>query len=398
MADSSKRRNNSTVRNKNKNGEMFNGNISIKNLKNSLKRSNALNRTVVIYKILKNPVHEYDIYDLLYLHSHPLPTIEQLQTQTMFELGGLRYGGRYPDIIIDKNDVTRSSEMLQKIDIDTTCKTVSEGLFKIVDYVRSRFHTDKAVKFFVNPATGLPDVSKSWESTIDLATSCFVESTYDCHNSNSCYAKKKIYTNTTTNITGLPYLIGDCREHAWLSGFLTQMYFLQFCPSEKREVFIFYTKSYVVDDVAKTVQFLEDHVFTLFISPNTKKIFVVDPLYAAKPESGTYLLFNSEQVTPVKISELADYSGIGDLLKSLCNYNRPSPSPLFECGKVFVDHKQTSRIVNVPIFYDGSLKFIDEPGNPDPGMMKILNHNYNFKNLINWKIHSSWCSKNATNK
>src|SRR3982750_4802458 len=61
--------------------------------------------------------------NVIFSHSHPFPELKDIGLKDNFDpdssvnramivLGGIRFGGRYPDIIIDKYDFIRAKNML----------------------------------------------------------------------------------------------------------------------------------------------------------------------------------------------------------------------------------------------------------------------------------------------
>jgi hypothetical protein len=371
------------------------GTRSQKRLMNTLRRTNRNRNSYPLHTPPAPAI--YSLIELINLHSQPLPPIDILKTHTLFITGGIRYGGRYPDIIINYNDLIRAQHILS--DVFGSNKVCSDqddiptALFSIVDYVRQRFHTSDAVRYKVNPTTGLTNISESWKSTIDMANDCFIHSVFNCNDTNSCSVAKKMYPNTSTNVTALPYLIGDCREHAWLSGFLSYVYFNAICPQNNRQIRILYTKTYNINDTTQTITFRIEHVFVLFYSPSGK-IYIIDPLhYHVKPSSGTYAKMNSGEIKTIQLSTLSSYKGFNELITAISTYKRDILSPILETGEVYVENNKIARIMSVPMLYDGSMKFLETPNNLDEDTVLVLNHEYKTYDLEYWDSHKDWCEK-----
>lgn len=333
-------------------------------------------------------------------YTHYLPREDELEDKRMYVMGGIRFGGRYPDIIIDKHDFPRAKQILETSvfgrNMSQSCGNFVKDILSIVKYVRKSFHTDNAVKFEIGD-DGIPKVDTAWTETIDKATACFLEEIYQCKGWNDCKRSKTSLPNSFTNITALPYFVGDCREHAWLSGFLAHAY-IQYCCDRDSCVYgdvrILYTKAYLIDDSKKFIRFLEDHVFVIY-RDKEGRVFIIDPLYAEDidPE-GNYIKYNSNVANPIRLCDVSQYEGFSSLLQATCLYpNRGSSSPALHCGNVFVDNKPRARIANVPIHYDGTSKYLEN----DTRLQSIddvlaLNKVLKLSDLHYWQNHNSWCS------
>jgi hypothetical protein len=333
------------------------------------------------------------LQELIERNSHPFLSEEQMKDSrtAMFVKGGLRFGARYPDIVVDQFDYVRGRNILLQAGVETSSCSSKEkqvSITKIVNYVRRCFHTNDMLKWVLN-SEGFPEINDSWTSTIDKATQCFVNTVYQCDTSDECYAKKKKYTNTTTNVTALQYMLGDCREHAWLGAFLVNVYIRDCCARAQRgcdsQVRVFYTQAYVVDDSKQTVRFLEDHVFVIYLAGN--EVFIVDPLYS-RPSSGkNYLLYDTTRARVVEASDISAYAGA----KSILDANEKS-GLMLECGSVIVNDKKIARIVNVPKYYDGSY-FAEEDPDVSAESALLLNRLIEVSKLSHWNSHEDWCKQ-----
>ena len=369
--------------------------FSRKNLLPKLQRNERNRNALQITMAGKPPTFatELDTY------THYLPLENEIKDKRMYVVGGIRFGGRYPDIIIDSNDFKRAQEIFQTTifpeGLDDACSHFVKSILKIVKYVRTAFHTDNAVKFEIGD-DGIPKVDTAWTQTIDKGTSCFLEEIYKCKGWNGCKIEKVKLPNSLTNITALPYFIGDCREHAWLSGFLSHV-FIQNCCDQYRcyqgDIRIFYTKAFLIDDTKKFIRFLEDHVFVIFRDKDGK-ITIIDPLYAEEADAeGNYIKYNSNVSAPIRLCDLSTYTGFQDLLAATCLYkDRGSSSPVLHCGNVFLNNKAYARIGNVPIIYDGTTKYIPNDSRiQSTEDILALNKLFKKTNLHYWKNHNSWC-------
>lgn len=343
--------------------------------------------------ILEVQYKSVTLFDVLDKYTHPLPNKNLPNNRAVFVTGGLRFGGRYPDIIIDKGDFARGEKILRNIGITfpSSCNLTEFSITSIVNKVREYFHTEKAVKFEIDGE--YVKTTDDWANTIDKSSKCLIEKVYDC--TTDCQDKKKEYKNTTTNVTFLPYLIGDCREHAWLSGFLSELYHSSCCSRSgcDKKIRIFYTKVYICDDINHKLIYLEDHVFVLYITKNN--VYIIDPLYAdatAMPR----IEYNKVISSPVNICTLTEYDGFNSFSKNLCSYekdekgNRYQPSVVMECGKI-VTSSRIVRLINVPIIYDGSMSLIENTLPVDGSEGRVLNKIVNSFSLKNWTDFNDWC-------
>ncbi len=369
--------------------------ILMSSLISRLKRSQSDEKDVPTITI-SLPVN---ITDILVYYSHGIPKSSELpKDKAVFIPGGLRRGGRYPDIIINKADYSRAKYILHQLfpNLDKSYPIPEIAISKIVDFVRHSFNTEKALVF--ETKDDYVSVMRSWVGTVDKATKCFINGVYECKE--DCYLEKTKYPNTTTNITALPYLIGDCREHAWVSGFLSSVY-NELCSNRSslscsRQSRIFYNKVYISDDARKKLVFLEEHVFVLFFSAN-RNVYVIDPLYVETTDVPR-IEYNKILVKPVSICQLSDYQGFDQFAKDLCFYqntgkgNKYQTSIVMECGKIIRSDGSMVRLVNIPIIYDGSTTFTNDTlagkGNND---IMVLNREMKADNLTSWTSFDEWC-------
>lgn len=357
-------------------------------------------RTDVDYTIIY-PRYIPSMFDILKMYSHPVPS--RIHNGTMITLGGLRFGGRYPDIIIDDSDYSRAKKILEykfpKIEKGKSCPISLYGIKEIVSFVRRIFKTDLAVKF--QDEGEYVGVSNSWNSTIDKSTDCFVKKTYECNDLSECKKNKQKYKNTMTNITLLQYLIGDCREHAWLSGYLSTVFHTLCCHDInncKRRTRIFYTKVYAINDLTKHIKYIEDHVFVLYY--NGENITIIDPLYVNN-KSIPRIEYNNMIGKNVNISSYYNYEGIENIVKDLCFYqndnsnsgNKYQPSIVMECGRMIRSDGTEFKLINIPILYNGEMKVFHNKiiTNNEEGL--LMNRLVKIKNLKRWENFDDWCDE-----
>jgi len=270
----------------------------------------------------------------------------------MWVQGGTRYGGRYPDIIIDRGDFTRAEAILGK-------KNIGNQPVDIVKIVRDIFETTKLLQFEIVDGYPAP-IDSRWKKGVDEPSNCFAQRIFECKDDDDCARKKKFWPNTMTNITALPLLaLADCREHAWLAAFLLSVGYARY--GSNMEVSVVYTKSFTVNDTKKTITYLEDHVFVLTIDEQGK-VTIVDPLYAENiGKCDACINFNNTNPTLVGLNKLATHTGFDSLCKELDTYPSGSTAPIFRSGQLSIDKSlsSTAYIVSVPFIYDGSTRFIE---------------------------------------
>ena len=356
----------------------------------SLKRGPA-DETMPVLKFHRYIPAGPTIQELIERNSHMfLGEYEMRESNTaMFVTGGLRFGARYPDIIVDHFDYIRARDILLEAGVHASpCSSLEKqkSIRKIVDYVRHCFHTDDMQKWVLND-DGFPEINESWNLTIDKATECFVRTVYNCNSSDSCYAQKRKYTNTSTNVTALQYMLGDCREHAWLGGFLVNVYIRDCCMQSAQacssQVRVFYTQAFIVNDSRQTVKYLEDHVFVVYLAGS--EVFIIDPLYSGS-SGRNYLMYDTMHVRRVEASEVMNYTGSKALLDSF-----HTTGLMLECGRVIVNNEKVARIVNVPKIYDGSYNIEKDPDVSAESAL-LLNRLIDVSTLSHWNSHDDWCN------
>lgn len=278
---------------------------------------------------------------LLINHTLPFPALDELSTKTFFIQGGMRFGGRVPDIIVDKYDFERATNYLIK-NLKLTTINTEEYLTSITAFVRDVFLTSDAVKFVVK--NNHPNIDESWTNTIDKSTNCI---------------KSKFRRVSLTNITALPYSFGDCREHALLATFLCNIYKTHICTKygEDCNNFFrsFYTTSFKVDDVNKTIERIEDHVFCVLFNLIKQKIWIVDPLYS-DDTTPTRMTLNNNEAFFVNKKEIEGYDIQDEQFKLAMKLDEV---PILWCGNIFINNVKTFRVVNIPKIWNNKMSFIE---------------------------------------
>jgi len=207
---------------------MKNSYLDIKTLENMLKRDsiNKTYPTIKEYKLKSNDIIEENSLSLFNLP----------RDKNIFIQGGIKYGSKWSDILIQSSDYERVNKLLPK-------------LKNIILFVRKAFNTDKFLKFKNN--FNVDKDNKLWWETITKNSWCFLISIFGCtynKNKNCIYNKFKEYPNSINSVTALPFFIADCREHAFFFGFLLANYFMNNKKLGIQDVRVIYTKSYKVMD------------------------------------------------------------------------------------------------------------------------------------------------------
>lgn len=294
--------------------------------------------------------------------THPIPSDDIFEKHTIVVLGGMRHGGKYPDIIIDQGDFVRARKILD---------SANQATFStIVKFVRHAFHTAEAIKYRL-----VDNVVISQMGAIGKARSCFLSGVFDCTTPDACNEQKATFPNTFTNVTALPYLMGDCREHAWLCGFFGRV------VTGKDNIRILYTRAFSVNDKAKTIKYVEDHVFVLYWQTD-ETVYVIDPFYETVTiDAPMYVKYNSVIPTLVPKESLVGYTGL-DALATVA-------APLLHCGNSYVGGKHHARIINIPIIYNGTYNLI-ESSIIDPMIVTVMNRKMRLAST-GWPDFNVWC-------
>ena len=313
---------------------------------------------IILFLIIYCLKRKTSYYSLIINNSQAFPKLSDLgldsnfnfisvnKNKTMFIEGGKKFNSRYPDIVINKYDFIRALDLLnneiEEYNNNEPIYDTSAYLNKIIILVRKLFNTDKSIIF--KNIDGFPDASESWNNTYNNLTICVAEM-----NNN--------ITFSLTNIMALPYLSNDCREHAFLTGFLSYV-FQQYCCKKfnkdcENEIRIMYTSSYIIYEHTKVIEFDEDHVFVLLINKH-KEIFVVDAFYTDNNQKHK-VIFDKRKIVEIDKQTYMNYKYDDDFKGSLDNPN----IPFLCCGKMYVDNKEKYKIITIPKIYNNTLKFID---------------------------------------
>ena len=306
-------------------------------------------------------------------HTHPFPTPSDLGDRTVYIPGGIRVGARYPDIIINKQDVERAKLFMAHYDvhsIDDICHLVDK-IFKTKNVV----HIEKVLESF--PPWG--ESTRYNISPFYKAEKCFDRKVFQCSKRGVCTTRRRNEPNTLTNIMALPYMFGDCREIAWFTGFLCHIANVNISTSYR----ICYSTLYTILADKKKIHKLFDHVFVLAI--NGDIMTVVDPSNMRRAPN--IILLHGTVVKHVKRSELRDYKSESDV------HERIKRAPIFECGKIFVNGKQQDRLIAVPKIYHGGMRWINTSSllqTPEEDVL-LWNSPIPYSLERTWHYHKEWC-------
>ena len=131
------------------------------------------------------------------------------------------------------------------------------------------------------------------------AEDCFNEKIFNCKTPKTCIINRKKYRDTYTNIMALPYLIGDCREISWFTGFLCNIINTNKSISYR----ICYSTLYSVIETTKSIYRVMDHVFVIECKNN--RYTVIDPMTMVKQNNCIILhdeklstLYNDGSIIP----------------------------------------------------------------------------------------------------
>ena len=313
-----------------------------------------------------------DIYSL-FENSMFIPKESELKHKSAFIKGGIRFGGRYPDVIINKYDYERAKNLLtHKLGLTTT--NVSKYIQEIVQFVKHVFKTENAVKYdFID---GRANTNQVWTDTIDTAAACIY--------------KILPKPNSFTNITALPYVFGDCREHAILTTFLCNVYADYLCETEQetcnQHFRILYTRCYLVNEDTHSIDFLEEHVFGLyFMGDYYDNAYIIDALYET---NDTQLSREHDriQITFVDKNKYETYTQPDEF--------RNATVPVIHSGNMNVNGTKR-KVFSIPIIWKNEIEFIDNAYLPNNKYDKIMIYNrvmdYDAYETI-WQSHSEWCN------
>ena len=318
----------------------------------------SLNIIIIIFAILLIVIIFYNYYNKSFINkiinnSQSFPTfydiglnkkfefINNNSNQAFFIQGGIKYSGRYPDIIITKYDVVRALKNIKKLLQNT--KNNTENCLNILKlYTRQLLKTDEQVQFDI--INNIPDMTRYWNETFNEYTICKSEI-------------KKDKQLSLTNIMALPYLSNDCREHAWYLGFLLYVYQQYYCNLYnidcKNEFRIIYTETYIIYEDTKEIVYDEDHAFVLMIN-NNNFVYIVDAFYLNNKKINNKIVYDYTIIENIDINKYKTYK-INNILKTALNN---SNLPIFH-GGVYIANNKKLKTINIPKIYNNTNKFID---------------------------------------
>jgi len=348
-------------------------------------RTPFVDNTFKIYTEINNYTSTNKTINLILKKIYPIPK-QYNGDKTYYIGGGIRFGGRTPDVIINYHDIDVGNKYLNMMDINRNNHDLSmeQIINKIIQFVRINFMSDRILHFSESGHVSV----QTWYDTIDKTTDCFLKKLLDCKEKTECYNKKK-GKFTLTNISMLPYFIGDCREHAILSSFLLGLYVSKF--KQNNIVGIMYTTAYLMDEGKKHIQYLEDHVFCVYITNNNNEIHIIDPLYSKFNTSEKKIIYDMNKIEEISKDTLNSYTFDDDI-----NKNKIFGSNLLlHCGNLIHGTQIINKIINVPIIFNGNNQYINNfPIDSD----KIYFYNKKFKipkvvmNKMNkWHFFDIWC-------
>jgi hypothetical protein len=314
-------------------------------------------------------VNEYNSnINKLYKNSLYIPDQIDVNNQTAFVRGGIRFGGRYPDIIINDYDYERAKNFLTTLMIDSF--DVFDYSLKIVRWVQSVLQTRDFVKISVIYGGIVPNVHfYQWGETFDSSTTCI----------NKLIPRP----NSFTNITGIPYVFGDCREHGLLTTFLCKVYSEMI--GDTRDFRIIYTKGFILFEDEQIIKSMGDHVFGFFKYNN--ELYVIDALYESE-NNDIYVNQNLHKIDFVNKSEYQHFEQ---------PENFQTNEPIIYTGNVYINGK-SHKILSIPIIWKNEIEFIDNSFFPNLTYSNILLYNRLFKYdgySELWQTHREWCDDAA---
>ena len=317
--------------------------------------------------------------EFLLENSLPIPSYESLNNKTVFIKGNIREGGRYPDIIIDKFDYERALNFLtNKLNLT---ENTSDYISKIVSHVKKIFNTKDISENYKVESNIIDSLIFSVKDNFKIFTK-----------SENCLKYLKPSYNSLTNITALPYFIGDCREHGILVTFLCNVYKTKICKTGidcNNNFRVIYTKLYYIDDIKKKIIYIQDHVFCIMIKNN--KIWVIDPLYSSDTLS-SYIKCNKNSIIFINHDQYQNYIKEDDFISNVFK----NKIPIINCGYIYINNISVSKVIGIPIIWSNKLEFIDNNNilinkNSYDNLLlynKLIHYDeYNTK----WNSFNEWC-------
>jgi len=338
-----------------------------------LKRNNNdKNQVRIIKKTTQTTRKHYNKrQQILFKYTAPIPRLNDVSRMAMYIPGGFQYGARYPDIIIDTFDFQRAQTML-----DTLESGDKED--KITDLVGKLLRLDKLISKDYNLFAIPPWIKKGIYPTLKMhkLQTCFDKHIFKCIT--NCEEARKEYPKSLTNITALPYIIGDCRESAWLTGFLCSI-------ATGLNYRICYVTLYTVLDEEKTIYEFMDHVFTIRFYKG--QMTIID--FIKQPRKNNIVLHNSH----IKLIDNNVFKNYGIYYRNRPDIrNEIETIPVLEFGTINVGGIQKHRLIGVPKIYDGSMRFIKNPNNNINTFM-LMNRVLPYSSVSNWNKDIDWCKE-----
>ena len=322
------------------------------------------------------------------LNMYPMP--KSFDGKTYYINGGIKYGGRHPDIIINAVDEEIGIKYLKSIGVYEgdilKMYTMKDIINKIIMFIRENFLSDRLLHF--DDKTGSVDAAR-WYATVDSTTNCFIKKVFKCGDAECQQLKMGQFT--LTNISALPYFIGDCREHAFLAAFLLGLFLIKHKKSNTAG--ILYTSAYIYNQEDNTVTYMEDHVFCIYATNENSEIHIIDPLYSKFNKYEKKILYDEHQPT-IFLNDVFENCTFLSLDKNISNArvetDIKSAKIIIHCGNMIGDGT-VRKIINIPKFYDGNNMIVN---NFTFDKDKVYFYNKIFdrpENLIKWKSFADWC-------
>lgn len=236
---------------------------------------------------------------------------------------------------------------------------------EIVRWVQKVLHTKDFVKYTIVDGTPVP--ARQWAETFDTAISCI--------------SKIIPRPNSFTNITGIPYMFGDCREHGILTSFLCKVY--SELIGDTREFRVLYTKSFIIFEEERRIKQLGEHVFVIF--KDRGKLYIIDSLF----ESEDRQLSRNQNLHEVDFIDKDDYSTF-----NMPDDFRDTNKPIIHSGNFYINGTK-HKLFSIPMIWENEIEIIDNSFFPKLSYEDILLYNRLFKfdeyNDL-WRSHLEWCS------